>query len=179
MVSPFETVILRLKDLGAFQFLFPFMLTAAVFYGLLRKSQIFGPPERNVAVNAIVALIAAFMVFSYPILSGVNIETQLSAFFFQGLVGFLVVAMGILISGLFLPENVGKIVGEKLGGKTIGVLAIAIFFGGIGILFTSGLSSIFFPQGVSVEIPQDMLIGIFALVLLIGLVAAIVMPGKK
>ncbi|MEM5801786.1 MAG: hypothetical protein QXQ18_00115 [Candidatus Aenigmatarchaeota archaeon] len=178
-VSPLETVILRLRDLGAFQFLLPFMLTSAVFYGLLRKSQIFGPPEQNVAVNAIVALIAAFMVFSYPILAGVSIEKQLAAFMFQSLVAVLTVAVSIIIAGAFLPENVGKFFSEKLGGKLFGVVIVAVVFGGIGILFSSGLSSAFFPQGISLELPQDVIIGIISIALLVVLVAAIVIPGKK
>ena len=89
MTSPFDTAIQKMAELGLFKFLFPFMLTAAVFYGLLRKSQIFGDSEKNVAVNAIVALVAGFMVWSYPIIAGIDITLQLANFFMEGLVGSL------------------------------------------------------------------------------------------
>ncbi len=180
LASPFETLILRLRDLGVFQFLLPFMLTAAVFYGLLRKSQIFGPPEQNVAVNAIVALVSAFMVFSYPILSGINPEKELATFFFQGLSGTLIIIVGIAIAGALIPENISKFFGEKLGSKLFGVVLVAVILGGMGILFSSGLSKIFFPEGFGIgEIPQDVIIGIAALALLIGLVAVVMIPGRS
>ncbi|MDI6807290.1 MAG: hypothetical protein QMD14_05845, partial [Candidatus Aenigmarchaeota archaeon] len=62
MVSPFEAVVQRLWDLGFFTYILPYILTVAIFYGLLRKSQIFGAPEKNVAVNASVALVASLFV---------------------------------------------------------------------------------------------------------------------
>ena len=156
MASPFETIILRLKDLGAFEFLFPFMLTAAIFYGLLRKSKLFGEPERNVVVNATVALVAAFMVWSYPILAGVSIQQQLATFMFQSLVALLVVMVGLMAAAFF---------GEKIGlsEKQLSV-AILIMVGLVGgaVLFSSGLASIFFPSGMptTFEIDEDTLVGI-------------------
>jgi len=114
MTSPMEVVIKNLQEIGAFQFLFPFMLTAAVFYGLLRRSKIFGEPEKNVGVNAVVALIAAFMVWSYPVLTGVNVEVMLAKFFFQGIIATLVIIVGLLIVTTFLPGSLGEFLGEKL-----------------------------------------------------------------
>jgi len=165
MASPIETVILRLKDLGAFEFLFPFMLTAAIFYGLLRKSKLFGEPERNVVVNATVALVAAFMVWSYPILAGVSIQQQLATFMFQSLVALLIVMVGLMITSFF---------GEKIGlsEKHLSI-AILIMVGliGIALLFSSGLASVFFPTTApSFEIDEESLI---ALVMLVVIVAAI------
>ena len=162
MASPFETIILRLKDLGAFEFLFPFMLTAAIFYGLLRKSKLFGEPERNVVVNATIALVAAFMVWSYPILTGVSIQQQLATFMFQSLVALLVVMVGLMAAAFF---------GEKIGlsekQMSVTILIMVALVGG-AVLFSSGLVSVFFPAGVSApEIDKDTLIGL-------AMVAAIV-----
>ena len=179
MQSPFEIVVLRLRELGAYQFLFPFLITLAIFYGLLRKSQLFGPPEKNVAINALVATIAAFMVWSYPLLTGVNIEKELSAFMFQSSVASLVVIVGLMIASLFSPPDLSKIVGEKLGTKLIAVVGIAVLFGGVAILFTSGLSKIFFPSGTEFKISEDFMTSILMLVILIGSVAIIAWPSKS
>ena len=58
MSDLFVDVIKKLQDIGAFNFLFPYILTSAIFYGLLRKSQIFGKPDENVAVNGVIAIVA-------------------------------------------------------------------------------------------------------------------------
>jgi len=80
MANPFETVILNMRETGMFQFMLPFMLSSAIFYGLLRKSQIFGDPARSVTVNAVVALVASFMIWASPIILGIDIETRLASF---------------------------------------------------------------------------------------------------
>jgi len=187
MASPFETVILKLKDLGAFQFLFPFMLTAAVFYGLLRKSQVFGEPEKNIAVNAVVALVAAFMVWAYPILSGVNVETQLSTFFVNASIAMLTVVVGLMIAGLFFkPDLVGQISATL---NTSRKLSIVIIFGilvGGAVLLSSGLVTVFIPSGifgdVSGGLSQDTILTIAVLVVVAVVMVAIIAPfggGKK
>ena len=66
MATPLENVIIRLNQLRFFAFL-PFILTAAVMYGLLSRSKIFGEPEKNTAINASIALVSAFLVWAYPI----------------------------------------------------------------------------------------------------------------
>lgn len=147
--TPFSNVIIRLNELGFFQFVLPFLLTAAIFYGLLRKSQIFGKPEENVAVNAIVALIAGFMVWAYPIIAGVDIQTTLSTFFFQGSIAMLSVIIVVLIAGMFLPPDLPKKVGEVVkGGKGLGVTVIG---GGIIVfivVISSGVGALFIPAGL-------------------------------
>jgi hypothetical protein len=177
MKTPFEIVILRLRELGAFQFFFPFILTAAIFYGLLRKSKLFGPPEENVVVNGIVALVAAFMVWSYPILTGVSIEKQLSIFMFQSTITMLTVLVGLLIVSFFTPPELPKVLTEKLGRGVIGILAIAILVG-IGIFFASGLSAFIFPKEVA-KIPAEDLTAVLFLGLLVGSVALIAFLPEK
>ena len=166
MASPFEIVIGRLRDIGAFQFLFPFLLTAAIFYGLLRRSQVFGPPERNVAVNGVVALVAAFMVWAYPGLIGVNIEKQLSQFFFSGVVVLLTVMVGLLVSGMFLKKSLGEVIEEKFKGNMFVSLLILGGLLSIGIVISSGLLDVFFPQTIAGGIPQDVVLTIIVVVLL-------------
>ena len=178
MASPFDTAIQKMAELGLFKFLFPFMLTAAVFYGLLRKSQIFGDPDRNVAVNAVVALVAGFMVWSYPIIAGIDITLQLANFFMEGLVVSLVMMVGLLIAGFIFPPNLPKTLSEKFsGGKFwMGILVLGIILGGV-VLVSSGLFGIFFPTTIlgGTGLDQDTLLTIGILIIL--LVSIIVIVG--
>lgn len=179
MVSPFETVILRLKDIGAFQFLFPFMLTAAIFYGLIRRSQIFGKPEENVAVNAVVSLIAAFMVWAYPILAGVDIQTQLATFMFQSTSAMLTIIIGLLITSMFFPQDLPAEIGKRLaGGRGIGIVIVAGILIAAGVLVSSGLVKLILPAPGVLPLPEDMLLTIAVLIILMLSVAAIVMTPK-
>jgi uncharacterized membrane protein YjfL (UPF0719 family) len=176
MVSPFEVVILKLRSMGAFQFLFPFMLTSAVFYGLLRKSQLFGPPEKNVAVNAVVALIAAFMVWAYPIIAGVSIEQQLTIFMFNGSIALLTVMVALMIVSMFFPPDLPARLGERLkGGRSAGALIIFGLIVGISILFSSGLVNVFIPPGIF-EIPSDVFLTIITLIILGAIIVVIIAP---
>ncbi len=183
MVSPFETVINNLNSLGAFQFLFPFMLTAAIFYGLLRRSKVFGEPNANVAINAVVAIVAAFMVWAYPVIAGVNVQLTLSTFFFQATMATLVVIVGILIGGMFLPENFAESLSKQIGKGGVGFVIAGILIAA-GILISSGLVNFIIPGGVSGPsfggLSQDTITTIIILIILIVSVAAIVVvPGGK
>jgi len=179
MVSPFETVILNLQKMGAFQFLFPFMITAALFYGLLRRSKLFGEPNENVAVNGVVALIAAFMVWAYPILGGVNVETQLASFFFNGMVAMMTVIVAILIGGMFLPPETsfGKSLSDKLGGK----VGIGVVFGiivAILLLISSGLINAFFPASLTASLSSDVVMtAVVMIILVLGVLLIVGLPG--
>lgn len=179
MVSPFELTIKKLAELGFFSFFLPFLMTLAVFYGLLRRSQVFGKPEENIAVNAIVALVAAFMVWAYPILAGVDIATKLSTFLFQGTIAMLTVLVGLLIGSMVFPEGLGKALGEKFkgGGFWAAVLVLAVLVG-FGVFLASGLSDMFFQPGVGLgALSQDILITVFVLILLIVTVGGIVVAA--
>ncbi|MEM5843909.1 MAG: hypothetical protein QXX07_02650 [Candidatus Aenigmatarchaeota archaeon] len=147
MADPFTTVILKLKGTGFFEFVLPFMLTSAIFYGLLRKSQIFGDPDKNIAVNAVVALTAGFMVWAYPILAGVSFMDKLPVFFAQAMSAMLVVLVGLLTTSMFLPPDLPSKLEAKLGGRAFGIILIAGILIGGGILVASGLINIFFPAG--------------------------------
>jgi len=181
MASMFEIVINRLREIGAFQFLFPFVLTSAVFYGLLRKTKLFGEAEKNVAVNGVIALIAAFMVWAYPILAGVNVEVQLATFFFQGTTAMLVFVAILLIAGMFLPEDLPKAIGAKMGGRGLGLIIIAIAIIGFGIFISSGLITFFFPTGLPTGgiASEDLIMVITVLIILLLPVLVIIFPGRE
>jgi len=149
MVSPIETVIIRLSGLGFFKFLIPFILAAAVFYGLLRRSQIFGPPEKNVAVNGVVAMMIAFMIMASPIIAGVDFEQEMMKFFLQSAIASLIIILGLSAVGVLFPEGLAKSFGTyvKSGGAFIGIV-IAGILGFTALLITSGLMNVFFPQDI-------------------------------
>ncbi len=177
MATPFEMVVLKMKELGFFQFLFPYMLSSAIFYGLLRKSQVFGDPDKNVSVNAVVALVASFMVWAYPILTGTDISVQLSAFFVQGMSATLIIMMGVMVAGMFFPPDLPKILNEKFktGGFWSAVLVVGII-GGLVILVTSGLTTVFFPKG-GPSVSEDTLLTVGVVIILIISTVAIVALG--
>lgn len=153
MVSFFENAILKLQELGFFKFFLPFLLTAAIIYGGLRRAQIFGDPDKNIAVNAVVAFVISLFVWAAPIILGVDIETKLSSFFIQGFSVSLIVLFGLVIAGMFFPPDLAKSLSDKVkapifwGG--IVIVSLIVF---IVILISSGLASILFPRGIGVSI---------------------------
>jgi len=184
MADPFTQVILKLDQLGFFTFIMPYILTSALFYGLLRKSQIFGEADKSVVVNGVVSIVAAFMILAYPILQGVDIKAQYSAFFAQSVIAILGVMVSIMISGMFFPPDLPKILSEKFkGGGFWAVVMVGGLFVGIAILFTSGLFSVFFPTGIGIAtIPQDILLTVGVLVILVISAMALMFlsgAGKK
>ncbi len=145
--SPFERVIDNLIDLGFFGFVLPFLLTAAIFYGLLRKSQIFGDPASNVSINAIVAITAGFMVWAYPTISGVDVAEQLSKFFFQGAIAILGVIVSILIAGIFLPKDLPSEISKHIkSGKGVAYIVIGGLIVGMIVLLSSGVGEFLIPN---------------------------------
>ncbi|MBL7169400.1 MAG: hypothetical protein ISS48_00070 [Candidatus Aenigmarchaeota archaeon] len=180
MADPFTIAIQKLQEMGAFNFLFPFMLTTAIFYGLLRRSGIFIIKRKALTadgkevgvethgVNAIIALIAGFMVWAYPILAGVNIEQQLSMFFMQGTIVTLVLVVVLLLTSMFVPPDVAKQL-EKLFEKgRVGVLLIVLLVIGLVILVSSGLINLIFGSIFSnINFSSDIVLTVVVLALLI------------
>jgi len=166
MVDIFTPVIQRLTELGFFKFMLPYILTSAVFYGLLRKSQVFGKPDENVAVNAVVALIASFMVWASPVILGIDIQTQLAAFFTQGIVVTLVFMIALLITGMFLPPDLTGYLSKNLfqGNKAGAALVIGIIFAFV-IFATSGLWKVMLGPELF-EQTSDVIIAVIVIILL-------------
>lgn len=166
MPDIFTPVIQRLTELGFFKFMLPYILTSAVFYGLLRKSQVFGKPDENVAVNGVVALIASFMVWASPVILGIDIETQLAAFFTQGVVVTLVFMIALLITGMFLPPDLTSHLAKNLfqGNKAGAILIVGIVFAFI-IFATSGLWSVVLGPELF-EQTSDIVVAVIVIILL-------------
>jgi len=177
-----EDVLIHLQKLGFFELL-PFMLTAAFLYGLLRRSKLFGEPEKNVAVNATVAVTAAFMIWAYPFLAGVSLhdyELMFSSFFFNSLVATLVIVFGLLIVSMFVPKGLGEALSEKFkgGGFWVGILGLGIAIA-VVVFLASSFTKVFFPSGFGPE-TTDLIYSIVTLLVLVGTVVIVVwFTGKE
>lgn len=174
MADIFKPIIERMRDIGMFNFFLPFLLTSAIFYGLLRKSKIFGMAgqgptagrEEPIVVNAVIAIVAAFMVWAFPIMSGIDVEAHLSAFFMQGMVVTLVFMTTLMIISMVfkpdLPTQLESLVKTRSG---------AIFLVGLGlgivIFLTSSLWTIFIRPSFFISVPSDILITLGTIILLI------------
>lgn len=178
MSSPLQNVIIRLNELGFFAFL-PFVLTAAIVYGLLRRSKIFGEPEKNVGVNATIAIVSAFMVWAYPLLGGMEVESYqrlYSEFFFKGSIAAIFFLFCLIIISMFPLESWGiKIEGGK-SGKIFGIIVLAIFVF-LSFIFSSVFSGLF---GVSEgSLDTELLYSIIFLIVFIGIIVAVVWLTSK
>jgi len=177
--SFFEIAILKLQGLGFFTFLLPFILTAAIIYGGLRRAQLFGEPERNVAVNAIVAFVISLFVWAAPIILGIDIEAKLSSFFIQGFSVSLIVLIALVLAGMFFPPDLAKNLSDKFKGPAFWgvVIIVALIVGGI-ILVSSGLATVLFPKGIGVKVSSDVFISIAVIAALVVTIAVIVRVAK-
>jgi len=167
MVDIFTPVIERLIELGFFKFLLPYILMSAIIYGLLRKARVFGEPDENVAVNGVVAIVASLMVFAAPIVVGIDIETQLAAFFIQSAVVFVVLMIALLFTGMFLPPNLTQYLADNLfkGNKAGAILIFGIVLAFI-IFATSGLWSSILPPNLF-EKMSDLSAAVIMIILLV------------
>lgn len=180
MPSFFEIAILKLKAFGFFKFLLPFILTAAIIYGLLRKSQLFGEPDKNVAVNATIAFTVSLFVWAAPIILGIDIERNLAAFWIQGLSVSLIIIVGLMLASMFFPPDLAKQLTEHMKGKNwfwAGLIIVGIFVGGV-LLLTSGLYVVLFPKGTGVALSSDIFITLGVLIILGLIIGWIAQVGK-
>lgn len=181
MVNVFETVILKMRDAGMYQFLFPFFLSMAFFYGLLRKSKLFGDPRDMVSLNAVVAIVASFMVWSAPVILGIDIEQNMAAFFVHAMTAALVLVVGLLITSLFFPPDLADQLSKTLNMSKWGsaFLIFGILIAGT-LLITSGLVNVFLPEGMRFSmgnLTADWISEVFIIVLIAGAVLLTVWGG--
>ncbi|OGI15973.1 hypothetical protein A3K63_01315 [Candidatus Micrarchaeota archaeon RBG_16_49_10] len=144
MVDIFAQVIFALEELGFFNFFLPFLLTSAIFYGLLRKSRVFGEEQKNIAVNAVVALVAALMVWGYPIIAGFDIQSELSRFFTHAMFVTITLLVGLLLTSMILPADLPKQIQSLLKGSTAGAILIVGVIVAVVLFITSGFLKLIF-----------------------------------
>lgn len=102
MADIFTIVIERMVDYGFYSFLFPFIIFTAITYGLLRKANVFG--EKSEVINGIIALVVGFTVAGFPVITGINMEIQMTLFFTQLIIFSLVWVFAFVIGSLFYPQ---------------------------------------------------------------------------
>lgn len=132
MASPFQLIAENLQELGIIGFFLPWLITATIFWGLLRKSKMF---ESSI-VNGILSLGASFFVFSY-LYTGTSFDfgTALSVFITQATVIIIVFLFSLVGASMFYPKF-DEVLTEKFKGTMVWVF-IGLFMG--ALFFTSGL----------------------------------------
>lgn len=178
----FQPFIQKLIQLGFYNFFFPWLITTALMYGLLKKSKVLG--ESNF-YNGVVALTIAFLVIGFPQMFGNPsfFALPLSAFFTQATVIILFLGFGFLIASLFYPNLTSWLPTVFKHRSTLAImiaLALALFI-------TSGLVQVlwsgFGPTGGGQKggTPIDVIIiaaGVIIFVILLIIASSVVRGGE-
>jgi len=180
MPSLFEPVIKWMIDLGFYSFLFPWIVTSAIFYGLLRKSKIFG---ESATLNGLIAISIAFLVIGFPILSQFSLTLPIATFFTQATVFILIFVFAFIAASFFYPD-LTKMLLERFTRRT--TLAVLIVLG-IALFITSGLVGVFTyglgkpaPPGAGPSTDVIILVaGIIIFIVIIIIAGAIAMGGEE
>lgn len=138
MVSPVETVITRLVSIGFYDFLL-FLLALPILFAMLKKTKILG---ESPLINGIVAFVGAFLIFSFPIITGVSLTFSMTNMFMQLMMFVLVVFFGVIIASFFYPDLMGTFAKKFTSRSTffvavIAALVIAILSGFLPAVITA------------------------------------------
>ncbi len=139
-------IITGAKEYGIFDFFLPFILTFAIFYGLLIKTKIFGqgedkqPTRFNKTISMVISLVIAAYVMIYT-----PVGITLSGFFADLSAQTLVVVMSLLgfLMIMYLMMNVlqpGATWDVKRFGWLVVIIAVVL---GVGVFLSSGGAAIF------------------------------------
>lgn len=173
MSNPFQIVVERLVDLGIFSFFLPWLVTAAVLWGLLKRSKIFDP-----LVNGVLAIAFSFFLWGYLATSfAVELGTPLAVFITQGFVLILVFVFGLVGASMFYPKFPETLAGVFKSGSVVW-LFLGLF---VGVLFfTSGLYKVLFwgPQPSGIQADVQAMIMILAALIVGILILVFVQKGK-
>jgi hypothetical protein len=169
----FPEIIQKLSQLGFYNFLLPFIIVSAIVYALLRKTKVLG---ESPLINGIVSVAVGFFIFAVPVLTGTGGFGQpMSNFFSQLIVIVLIIAFGLLITGLFVPNLMEKMTEWMKGGWIIWVIIIIV----VVIAISSGMFSfIATPVQNALGNNWDTFIVILIVLIAVGIIAA-VSGGKK
>jgi len=120
---------------------FIFMLAFAIFYALIKKSKVFG---ESIAVNALVAFIAAFMVFSFQYFVNINIVVPTVQYWTQAFMFILFFVFAFIGASMFYPD-LPKFLMEQFTRRTMLSVFIAL---ALGLLITSGFIQVMWSQSL-------------------------------
>lgn len=163
-----------LKQSGVFEVYLPFLLTFSIFYGLLKKMNLFG--ENSNKITTVVAGVAAayVMIFS-P--AAIPISQFFATFFTQASVALVVLLVFIMVVGLLLSAPFLEPKGINLGKLAPWVVLVALLII-IGMFFSSGGAALFarvLPPGIKIS-GQDIALVILVL-LTVGAIALLASGG--
>ncbi|MEM5801785.1 MAG: hypothetical protein QXQ18_00110 [Candidatus Aenigmatarchaeota archaeon] len=171
-----ESVIETLRNFGFFDLYLPFVLTFALFYGILQKVKLFGETAQAERINAIIAFIAAFYIL---IFSPVGIT--LAGFFSSFFGGAAIILVTILIFGAILTLSL--ITTKQKEEITIKYLQpILIVFGvaaALILFITSGGLAIFGITEGWPSINMEQIIGLLVILFFIGIIFYAVREPKE
>jgi len=173
MADIFRPIAEKLIDLGILGFLLPWMITAAIFYALLKKSNLFD----SMLINAILSLAVSFFLWGFLVGgTAVDIGAPLATFVAQGSVLIIIIIFGLIASSSFYPD-LNKTLEETFKTRSAMYIMIAVF---CLLFFTSGLYRVFIPEGTFTGPRSDVytLIVILA-VLIIGLFILVGVQSTK
>ncbi|MDY6789024.1 MAG: hypothetical protein SVV03_03600 [Candidatus Nanohaloarchaea archaeon] len=125
-----EQILRRLENLGLREYILPFLLIWAIFYGVLRSIKIFDEQGR---IDVVVSVIAAFISTFYTPFGG-----QLSTYMINlfGSISLLLVTMlgFFLLTGMMMGKSgrdkIKKYKGRILVGVAVAVVFLFISYGG-------------------------------------------------
>lgn len=153
MPNYFELVAKKMAEFGFFNYFFPFIIILALTYGILRKSKLM---ESRVAAGATSLAISFIVVFGFPLATGFELGTPLSAFFMQASVFILVFFIGLVTASLFYPdlmERLPKLFVRRTTLFALVALAFVLFISsGLVGVFTYGLIKGQGPPGISTDV---------------------------
>ena len=156
----FDNLVISMQSLGMFQYLFPFLLALAVFYGVLMYAM--GDRIKKGPVG-LISIILAFFVMLYA-----NTNPMIVNFFATLGGTTLIVACGILVIAILLGL-VGFRLNEVFGGKySKWFLVFAIIIIGLIIYYGAG-------GGYLVNVPAFFISSDFTAVIIVIVIIAVAM----
>ncbi|MFH8080538.1 MAG: hypothetical protein QXO84_01515 [Candidatus Aenigmatarchaeota archaeon] len=142
----FPTFIKALQSQGVFEVYLPFLLTFALFYGILRKIGIFkvvtqGQEDKTAnRITAMVAFVAAMYVTIFSP-AAIPISRFFANFFTQSSVALVTIMVAIMLISMILSSSIFNFTPISLQEKTLkillavaGLIAIAMFISSGGVL---------------------------------------------
>jgi hypothetical protein len=167
----FEQVVQKLSDLGGYDIIV-FILATTLVYAILRKTKLLG---ESIVVNGLISLLMGFLVLTFPPMFGMDFTKPLVGFFGQAFVVLIILFMGFLIAGFFYPNIMEKMTSGLKGGGAVWWFVIFVL---LLAIFSRLFDFIVQPLLKLLGGGKDLFIGMFFLLLFIGVLAAITTGGK-
>jgi len=180
MANIFQPIVQKLIELGFYEFFFPWLITAAIFFGLFKKSKVLG---ESVVLNGAVALAISFLVFGFPVIAGFSLALPISSFFTQATVIILFLVISLLLTSIFVPD-MRDFLGKAFTRRTIIWEMLAL---GLAIFIVSTLITVFWSQagkpvaeGAAPAPSQDIIVitaGVIIFVVLLIIASSVAIGG--